>query len=736
MTKKGQVTLFIIIGILLVLAIGIVLYTQRERVITPVEERIPAIAPVAVSMQPVQDFIQTCMYTVAKQGLQILGERGGYLEPKQRYNPAQPTEGAAIQFAPDSELKVPSWWHLSSKNACVGDCEFTSEQPCLKRGEEAVSGACKAPSIEAQLDSYLAKELPRCFGDFGQFRAQGFTFSATGALKPETRIARQSVIVLLTYPLEVRRAEETFTLKDFVTELPVNFYEIYALATNITNLQATHSFLERATRSLIDIFGRTDENALPPVSEMEFGFGSGTIWTKLDIEDKLMQMLASYIPLLKVTYTRNYQYLPAPGGKDREFYEVLYNRGFTVPVLEPHRSLNVKFAYLPWWKPYFDLNCNGQLCQPEGFSSTLGFLFGVRRYNFAYDLSYPVLVEITNPDAYGGEGYSLRFFLEANMRNNEPLATLEPPLAVPELVEQSSLLCDPSQRTGGTMTLNVRTSAGTPVDNAEVLYRCGAETCSIGTSVNGQLVAPFPRCVGGFITASHVDYAPAVKPFDVLDASAQAVDLTLGVAYPVDFSVKKWQLLKGCKTCNWELDATQVVNQGPRENSIIMLQREGEPFEEPITVLGEVCGAPFTKAKIPCGDPPSDNSKDILLYAGDYHVTIYSFLYASPSVTIPPDRRCVKYKVGPRTKRKCFNVPPKSIVFSSDKPFMSGYSEYDWTITEDELRNAKEIEFSVINFALDKVQPAGNRVVEDMEIMGNLFSYSEQHKDLLKPRIQ
>ncbi len=728
MADKGQLTLFVIIGIILLLAIGIFLYAQRERITVPVEAERIRLAEVPTTVQPIRDFVQTCLSTVAREGLQIIGEHGGYLDTRTlRFNPAEPTERAsAVQFAPDSEIKVPYWWHMNARNDCVGDCTFTSEQPPLTRAEGG------GRSVEAQLDRHVVENLPKCLGTFEQFRAQQFIITPVGEIKPETRITQGNVIVLLNYPLEIRRAQETFALKEYVAELPVNLYKIYMLAANITQLQAQYFFLERATRNLIDIFGRASEDALPPVTEMEFGFGRGVMWTKFDVEQKLMQMLTSYIPLLKTMNTRNYQYFLAPPGTDRELYEVMYNRGFTVPLLEPHRSLNVRFSYLPWWNPYFHLNCNGQICQAEGFSSTFAFLFGVRRYAFAYDISYPVLVEITNPDAYGGEGYAFRFFLEANMRNNEPLATLEEPIILPAAIEDTSLLCDEAQRTGGNITLIVRTSAGEPVHNAEILYRCGTETCSMGTSIRGRLVAPFPRCVGGFVTAQYPDLTPAVQPLDILDANPQTVDLTMGVPYSVDFTVKKWVLRK---TTGWDLDANQAVNQGPRENTIIMLERKGEEFEEPIMVFAEVCGSPFNKASIPCGTPPGDTSKDVRIYPGDYHVTIHSFHYPSPDLKIPPEKRCVKYKIGHRKRTKCFRVPPQDIVFNTEKPLISGYAEFDWSVSDEQLRSAKAIEFSYINFGLEKVQPPSERKIEDLEIMGRLFTYSEQYLDLLKPKI-
>jgi hypothetical protein len=504
------------------------------------------------------------------------------------------------------------------------------------------------------------------------------------------------------------------------------------LATNITNLQAQHNFLEHAARALIDIFGRTHEDALPPVSDLEFGFGTGPIWTEFDVMNKIRQMLTSYIPLLRVTHTRNYQYLPAPLGSNRQMYEVLYNRGMTVPVTEGHPSVNAKFVSLPWWKPYANLNCDGQLCQAEGFNNAFGFMFGIRRYNFAYDLSFPVMVELDNPDAFAGEGYSFRYFLEANMRNNEPLATLGAPLNLPAVEDRSSLLCSPDQRTGGTVAVTVKTSAGAAVDGAEVLYRCGGETCGLGTTVNGLLATKFPRCFGGFVQAAHASYPAATKPLDILDASNKTVELILPVAYPVDFRIKKWPLLKRAGT--WELDTSESLYQHSQESSIIMLQRKGESFEDPITILGDICGSPANKATIPCGTPPSDHSQDIALYPGDYHVQIYTFMYPAPDLIIPPDRRCYSYKVGPIRKKKCYRVPPKPIIFNTKQPFLSGYAEYDWTADEASLRTANTLEFYTIYFALDRVLPATNRVVEDLTVMGNLFEYAAPREDILLPR--
>ncbi|MEM2915913.1 MAG: hypothetical protein QXT19_00940 [Candidatus Woesearchaeota archaeon] len=723
MTKKGQLTLFIIVGLLLLIGISIYVYLTTRAAIAPVEAERIRMAEVPAEMQPLRDFIQDCLKITAKDGLMRLGQRGGYISPRHPYNTFEPTAGRALQLAPESQLIVPYWWHMNAKNTCKKDCTFATERPTLEQ-------------IKLQLDTYITRTLPKCLGELKQFKEQQFTITPTGKMKTETQITDENIIVLLTYPLEVKRAGETFKLDKYAAELPVAFKKLYSLATKITALEAEHSFLERATRALIDVFGRADENALPPVSDLEFKYGPGTIWTKYGVLQKIREMLASHIPLLKVTDTSNYIYLTAPAGKDAKLYDALYNRGFTIPLFDStNRGISAKFAYLPWWKPYMDLNCNGQLCQAEGFNNLLVFAFGIKRYNFAYDISYPVIVELTDTGAFGGEGYTFRIALEANLRNNEPLAKLGTLPEMPALEERRSMLCDPDQRASGKITINAVTSAGQPVDGAEITYACGTESCHIGSTAKGTLVATFPRCIGGFVSASHPDYAPATMPLDITDNSDRTIDLTLNVAYPVNFSVKKWLLKKETDPKNdnygnWDVDTSQVFNQGPREQTFIMLERKGPEFEEPVVILGEVCGAPVSKANIPCGTPPADNSKNIPVYAGDYHVTIYSFLYPSPDLVIPAEKRYYRKDM---FRKGSYTLP--EVRFTQEQQMLSGYAEYDWTITENELKNAKNIEFTYINFALDKVLPIDKRKIEDVQVMGNLASYSEQYKDILTPRI-
>src|SRR3989338_3571294 len=146
---------------------------------------------------------------------------------------------------------------------------------------------------------------------------------------------------------------------------------------------------------------------------------------------------------------------------------------------------------------YFDLNCKGERCVPSSANSLISF-FGIQQYRFAYDMSFPVMVEVQDPFALNGQGYTFSFFLEGNIRNTKPMPADFAPLERASLTERS-LLCD--TRTSGNVSVDVvSASAKKPVEDAQVLYTIIGESCFIGaTDADGTLKEKFPVGVGGVI---------------------------------------------------------------------------------------------------------------------------------------------------------------------------------------------------------------------------------------------
>ncbi len=710
--KQAQVTIFIILGLVLLLAIGIAIYTQTLP-LAEIEKEKPKIITFPPELEPINAFVNTCTEDLAKTAFQQLGESGGYLDTNGlRYNPFEPTEGDAVPFSPDTELLIPYWHYLKDRNDCTGNCEFATNALPLTGPE----------SIESQVNEFVSTKLQECTNSFKAFQEQGFFVEELDKPRIETHIAKDTVFLDINYPLRITKQDQTTTVNTFRVELPLNFREVYNLASTLTNLQAEHRFLEKDMRQLIDAFSRNNPQLLPPVSEIDIKFGIGTIWVKYEVEQKLRALLASYIPILQVLGTNNHRYLPAPETfQDKELYDALYNRGMIIPLNTTHPDISVTFTYLDWWKPYFDLNCKGQVCQPDSMSSTFGFIFGIQRYYFTYDTSIPVLVEIKTPYTLKGDGYRFQFMLEANLRNNNPLPSTFTPIT-PFAGQERSMLCDIEKQHAGPIRVEV-TNARThkPVNNALISYTCGKEACPIGSTNKGILDTHYPSCIGGLLSIEKEGHHPIILPLNTKFKETQNINVSLEPYQFMNFEIEKYLLKKGI---TWEIDLANPAAQEADEETVIILEKNTTFFEEPFSAFGNIKGGMFTKE--------ASYNTDIRLIPGLYHVKIYNFKYAQPPVIIPREKRCVK--AGPLNERKCFYVPEKPIVFDKKNPLPTGGAEYDWNVTAEMLDSGKTITFKTIAFGLD-ILPESRRSIEDLEQLGKINEYSKEVREQLNPSI-
>ena len=116
-SKKAQITVFIIIGIILVFSTALFYYV-RTRTVEQKFETIadPSIEQVPNTLLPVRNFIQTCLTQTSKDAVVELGQHSGYVKVDQFNIPllnTNPTEKQGLTFY---TTKVPYWHHLKSPN--------------------------------------------------------------------------------------------------------------------------------------------------------------------------------------------------------------------------------------------------------------------------------------------------------------------------------------------------------------------------------------------------------------------------------------------------------------------------------------------------------------------------------------------------------------------------------------------------------------------------------------------
>jgi hypothetical protein len=131
--KRGQITPFIILGIVILISTGIIFYMRSLVAEESLKaELIPEITQIPAEVRPVRAFVEECLSSVSEEALRKVGDGGGYIDTAEAglvTSSFDPTEADGIQFAPDSTLRIQYWAHLSSPNNCEGDCTFASERP-------------------------------------------------------------------------------------------------------------------------------------------------------------------------------------------------------------------------------------------------------------------------------------------------------------------------------------------------------------------------------------------------------------------------------------------------------------------------------------------------------------------------------------------------------------------------------------------------------------------------------
>ena len=74
-SKRGQITVFIIIGLIILFSTAIFFYFKQAKV----EEEVGAGAKVPYEIQPVETYVTDCIETIAQEAVLKVGRTGGYL---------------------------------------------------------------------------------------------------------------------------------------------------------------------------------------------------------------------------------------------------------------------------------------------------------------------------------------------------------------------------------------------------------------------------------------------------------------------------------------------------------------------------------------------------------------------------------------------------------------------------------------------------------------------------------
>ncbi|MEM4263598.1 MAG: hypothetical protein QW666_01730 [Candidatus Woesearchaeota archaeon] len=572
-SKKSQITVYIIIGVTMLLLLSVAIYLANMW------------RPTAVSSEyvPIKEYVESCIQQKAEEAMILIGANGGYLKPKEMKLSLKPTEGDGILLT-GTEHAVPYWFYMQTPNDCR-QCMMESQQPTLEE-------------IKKEIDEYINENLPECT-KFGQFIAQDYKFK-TGKAKTDTIITEDNMRIIVKYPVTIENNGKTTKLNEFETRVDIPLKKIHELALEITKQEKEQAFLESIALHLIALHTGLDMSKLPPLAAVTHD-KTIQFWMKPIAEMNIQQLLLSYIPLLQLDKTKDAkQIIKGDNPFESGFYKAFYLR-----LLSKQYPLKVNFVYLDW-PIYFDITPrSGDMLTGEThvqeFPYSAATAFQTNYYEFYYDISAPVLVEIRADDALKGKGYSFNFALELNIRDNKNFidwnlgkgtvgpwshdkATVEfqqaetttgactktgnlwkcqltgktysteidcaqacekTKTSMQKYAPAKKLFDETEQRLSKNITIKVIDAVTkNSVPEASLIYKCGkyASTILGGTDAEGKIQNKMPICINGQLSAEKEGYAKKIIGLTIKPDEEKELTIQLEPEAEVLATIKKYPI--------------------------------------------------------------------------------------------------------------------------------------------------------------------------------------------------
>ncbi len=199
--KKAQVTIFIILGLVLLLSMGIFIYyssTAEETVVIPEE----------IDQTTLTAFVQSCLDATTEEVIEKVAAQGGMYKPV---------------FYKTVEGNNISYW-------CTGEGE-----------EQCVNTAFLKKDLAEQIVEGVKQELPKCL-DFRSFEQQGYTIQK-GIFEGTAIITETGIDLSITYPIKMKKKDQEATVENFRVQQDTEIGMLYNVARLIINTEASgHSF--------------------------------------------------------------------------------------------------------------------------------------------------------------------------------------------------------------------------------------------------------------------------------------------------------------------------------------------------------------------------------------------------------------------------------------------------------------------------------------------------------------
>ncbi len=473
-TKKAQVTIFIIVGIVMLLAVALVLLLQKQIVSFKTDELIPT------EKGKVETYITSCIQDAGDQALFLIGTQGGYI------NVPQDIQTDASQHLRLSPMNVIPYWAYGP-NVRI---------PALS-------------AIKQELDQYIEQHTKSCLLDLQPFQ-DTYNIIEKSPIKADTNIADGKVLFNVNWNVELqtKSGEKVAEVINHQAESPVKLKRLHETASRIIDSEMSSLKIEDLTQDLIAL-----EHPNVPVTGIELSCKKKT-WNPKTVESELKKLIHTNLQELRIQGT---DYVNFP--EDLTYYQshYIWNIGdeFTQPKI--HVSFNYDESY-PFIFAVTPIAGSKMQSSQFGGSDVLSLLC-IQQWKFTYDVSYPVQVRLIDDTNYNFQ-IAFTTHLVRNIPNRGAEITARQPIYIDSINDEK--YC--AKRT---IPMNVKTYElvendqgaynKNDLDSVNITFTCLRYKCDIGTTTYDPRVnianinTNYPFCSGGLLRGLKKGYKEALE---------------------------------------------------------------------------------------------------------------------------------------------------------------------------------------------------------------------------------
>lgn len=567
--RKAQLTIFIIIGIVLLLSAALVIYLTTKKAVAPIKKEMA----VPEDVRQIYDYVTTCMNQVGKDGLIILGTQGGYITlPPVIYR----TPTAYVPNDPAGISKTPLWYY---------------------EGED------RTPSIEfmqRELAVYLKQNIGTCISNFEAFKDR-FDIRPALDMLPVITLTDDETIMELKWHIDINVQGKAMKLDEFVISFPTRLKQMWELADKTMKMENEKSWFENLTVDLMSA------NPDIPLSGMEFRCGARK-WNINSVKKELQNTLYYNLPYVRIDNTqyppplaplKTYESLKKDAQNIRE--DLIANKEPDWPKNPPadafqmnrmridvgarKTDLKAAFVYLLEWP--FNMNAQpnsgGMLSSGnvKGPGKYLKF-FCINQWHFAYDVIYPMKMMIHDDTAFNGEGYTFQMAFPVIIEDNEGsrvffgLRKFQQP-------DVGTDFCGIL----GDQAVDIRTLGfveGSPVAeelyDANITYRCLNQECTLGKTYSDgsgsiRLLAYLPQsCSNPLIIAQKDGYLTGRQ-----HVRKETMEIMLTKLQHMNYTIMVHPYLPAKDHPLW-LEDQAYTKFSPNEHATVSISLRNESFDQ------------------------------------------------------------------------------------------------------------------------------------------------------------